>query len=71
MFLLLKTAVKFRNLQVSEFVNTHTNRIFQILFQFMCICLRYTYFEKQFLLQGEQKIFLNQQMFFSTLKIFL
>ena len=33
MFVLVKTGVKFRNFQISKFVNTHTNRIFSSSFQ--------------------------------------
>ena len=47
-FFLVKTSLKFRNLQISKILNTDTNRIFPIPFKFMYISLIYTQFEKQF-----------------------
>ena len=41
-FLLVKPAVKFINLQISEILNTDTNRSFTIPFRVMYIYLRYT-----------------------------
>ena len=40
-YFLVKTAVKFRILQISEILNTDTNRIFPITFQVMYISLKY------------------------------
>ena len=47
-FFLVKTVVKFRNLQISNNLNTDPSRIFPIYFKVMNISLRYKYFEKQF-----------------------
>ena len=39
---LVKTDVKFRDLQISKTLNTDTNRIFPISFKVMYIFLKYT-----------------------------
>ena len=68
---LVKMAMKFKNLQISKFLNTETNRIFSISFKVMYISLRYTQFEKQFHRKqirlhvwGEPKVFPSKCFFF-------
>ena len=45
---LVKTAVKFRNLQINKMLTIDTNRIFPVPFKVMYISLRNIEFEKQF-----------------------
>ena len=44
-FLLVKTAVKFKTLEITKTFNTDTNRLFRISMKVVYISLRYTYVE--------------------------
>ena len=63
---LVKTAVKFKNLQIIKFHNTNINNFLSIPFELMYISLRYTQFAKQFLSKQIQLLVLDESKFSLT-----